>query len=117
MAKLFSNIGRVAVGGCALAIITGCGTPDLRAIQRLIQDRVGPSGSVTVSEIVIYRSGDMRKACASVTRRNPWGETQPSERVIAWYVWNTRIWNFDNFQRADDGLNCAEYAARNGQIS
>jgi len=76
----------------------------------MIENRVGKSGYVSISDVVVYRSGDEKLACLAVQRRNNWGETLPLERVIAWYVWKSETWHFSNFEPIRDS--CEEHSKR-----
>jgi hypothetical protein len=92
-------------------LLTGCGNADHRALEQMIQERVGRDGYVSVSDIAVYRDGDAKRGCLVVQRRNNWGEALLPERVLPWYNWNSQRWEFDNFYPIRDNRSCQDIAA------
>jgi hypothetical protein len=96
----------------ALALfLSGCQSADERKLQDMVEQRVAQTNFqiARLSEPFIYRAGDARMACLTVTLKNQWGELQPEQRLIAWYIPRTDSWHTDNFRPADDGLTCEQY--------
>ncbi len=101
-------------------LASGCQSADERKLTAMVEQRVAQSNlQVTeIGEPYIYRaSDDARMACLTVQLKNQWGELQPRQRVIAWYIPRTDSWHTDNFRPADDGLTCQEYVDPNRQAA
>lgn len=93
-------------------LVTSCQSADERKIEEMLERKVGQSNLqiAELGEPYIYRAtDDARMACLTIRLKNQWGELQPEQRVIAWYIPRADDWFTDNFRPVNDGMTCEEY--------
>ncbi len=80
----------------------------------MVIDRMGPVTSI--SDPIIYRDRDEKRACVVVTYENDWGEAQAPVAIIGHYNFSRGTWWTDNPHKIDETFDCGALAAERGQI-
>ena len=89
-------IGRLFQTSLFVLALSSCGSSDQRKLEAMVAERLDHPANLQVSNAIVYRDGDARKACLTAQWDNQWGEQQPRAMFLAWYIPKTKTWHTDN---------------------